>query len=130
MVKPTTDASGVARYLKKGGPGVHHICFEVDDIESCLGRLQDHNIRLINDEPVIGTGGKRIAFVHPESTHGVLIELYEVTPQESEIRLARAVSLADRVMTQGQVMAAGVLGFLRGLRESRDQSILDEVNGR
>jgi methylmalonyl-CoA/ethylmalonyl-CoA epimerase len=120
LVKPTTDNSGVARYLHRRGPGMHHICVEVDDIERCLARLRDQGARLINPEPVIGTAGKRIAFIHPESTHGVLVELYELTEQEPEIRLARARSLADRALTQGQVMAAGVLGFLKGLRESGD----------
>lgn len=117
LVKPTTPDSGVARFLSKRGPGIHHICFEVDDIESCLDHLEDTGVRLINTEPVIGTGGKRIAFVHPDSTHGVLIELYELSHQESEIRLARARALADRAMNQGQVVAAGLLGFLRGLRD-------------
>jgi methylmalonyl-CoA/ethylmalonyl-CoA epimerase len=120
LVKPTTDTSGVARYLRKHGPGVHHICFQVDDIETCLDQLEEHDVRLINPEPVIGTGGKRIAFIHPKSTQGVLIELYELTPQEPEIRLARALALADRARSQGQVVAAGLLGFLRGLRTSND----------
>jgi methylmalonyl-CoA/ethylmalonyl-CoA epimerase len=118
LVKPTTDDSGISRYLHKRGPGIHHICFQVDDIEVALAKLRDHNVRLINPEPVIGTGGKKIAFIHPESTHGVLIELYELTPLEPEIRLARARELADRVRAQGQVVAANVLGFLRGLRDT------------
>ncbi|MFN2148915.1 MAG: methylmalonyl-CoA epimerase [Anaerolineales bacterium] len=116
LVKPTTQDSGIARYLARRGPGIHHICFEVDDIESCLELLGERDIELINEEPVLGTAGKRIAFIHPKSTHGVLIELYEVTPQEPEIRLARARGLADRALNQGQVVAAGVLGFLRALR--------------
>jgi methylmalonyl-CoA/ethylmalonyl-CoA epimerase len=116
LVKPTSENSGVARYLKKRGAGVHHICFEVDNIDSCLQILKERQVRLINEEPIIGTGGKRIAFLHPESTHGVLVELYELTAEEPAIRLARARSLADRVVNQGQVVAAGLLGFLRGLR--------------
>lgn len=116
LVKPTSDDSGVARYLRKRGPGIHHICFEVDDLHAMLARLKERGVRLINPEPVIGTGGKRIAFIHPESTHGVLVELYELTPMEPQIRLARARHLADRALAQGQVVAAGVLGFLRGLR--------------
>ena len=77
LVKSTSEESGVARYLKKRGPGIHHICLEVDDIEALLESLKASGVRLINSEPVIGTDGKRIAFVHPESTHGVLVELYE-----------------------------------------------------
>ena len=116
LVKPTSENSGVARYLKKRGAGIHHICFEVDDIDSCLQMLKDQDIRLINEEAIIGTGGKRIAFVHPESTHGVLVELYQLSVDEPEIRLARARGLADQVINRGQVVAAGVLGFLRALR--------------
>ena len=116
LVKPSTPGSGVARFLERRGPGMHHICFEVSDLETCLARLTDHGVHLINRQPVIGTGGKRIAFIHPESTHGVLVELYELTQEEPEIRLARARTLADRVLGEGQAMMAGVRGFLRSLR--------------
>ncbi len=116
LVKPTTSASGVARFLQRRGPGLHHICFEVEDLEACLDRLDAGGFRLVNREPVLGTGGKRIAFIHPEGTHGVLVELYEMTHEEPWIRLARARTLADRVLGEGQVMMAGALGFLRSLR--------------
>ncbi len=116
LVKPTTSDSGVARYLERRGPGLHHICFEVDDIAACLNRLKSRGMQLINEQPTIGTGGKQIAFVHPKSTHGVLVELYQLTPQESEIRLGRARGLADRVLLQGQVAVAAAMGFLRALR--------------
>ncbi len=116
LVKPTSAGSGIARYLNKQGPGLHHICFEVEHLERSLAQLRKLGVRLINPDPVIGTGGKRIAFIHPESTHGVLVELYELSEQEPEIRLARARALADRAFTQGQVMAAGMLAFLRAFR--------------
>lgn len=119
LVKPSSDNSGVARYLGKHGPGMHHICFEVTDLATCLDRLAANGVRLIHREPVIGTGGKRIAFIHPESTHGVLVELYELTQEEPQIRLARAMSLADRVLGEGQVMMAGVRAFLRSLRDGQ-----------
>ena len=77
LVKPTTDDSGVARYLQKRGPGMHHICFEVDDIEAILGQLKGKGVRLINETPITSADGKKLAFIHPESTHGVLVELYE-----------------------------------------------------
>jgi methylmalonyl-CoA/ethylmalonyl-CoA epimerase len=77
LVKPTTDTSGMARYMSKRGPGMHHICFEVDDIEDTLARLKEKGVQLINEEPTIGAGGKRIAFIHPKSTGGVLVELYQ-----------------------------------------------------
>ncbi len=122
LVKPTNEESGVARFLERRGPGMHHICFEVDDILAYIDRMKEHGIKLINDEPVIGTGGKLIAFIHPESTHGVLVELYELTQHEPQIRLARARHLADRAIARGQEAAAGVLSFLRQLREPGDSN--------
>jgi len=77
LVKPTTEDSGVARFLEKRGPGMHHICFEVDGIEEILDELKAKGVRLINETPTIGAGGNRIAFIHPDSTQGVLVELYE-----------------------------------------------------
>lgn len=115
LVKPTTSTSGVARYLAKRGPGIHHICFEVEDIGATLAALKARGVRLIDETPKIGTGGKQIAFIHPESTHGVLVELYELTPHEPFWRLERQRRLADRVMKESRVMGAAVLGFLRGL---------------
>lgn len=77
LVKPTTETSGVAKYLTKRGPGMHHICFEVDDIEATLAQMRAKGVKLINETPTIGAGGKKIAFVHPSSTNGVLVELYQ-----------------------------------------------------
>jgi methylmalonyl-CoA/ethylmalonyl-CoA epimerase len=82
LVKPTTPTSGIAKYLAKRGPGIHHICFEVDDIEATLAHLKECGVELINETPTIGAGGKKIAFIHPRSTSGVLVELYELTPEE------------------------------------------------
>ncbi|HEX6305004.1 MAG TPA: methylmalonyl-CoA epimerase [Anaerolineales bacterium] len=78
LVKPTSQDSGVARYLKNRGPGIHHLCFEVDDIQATLDRLKSLNVRLIHETALMGTGGKKFAFIHPHSTHGVLVELYEL----------------------------------------------------
>ncbi len=78
LVKPTTDDSGIAKYLAKRGPGMHHLCLEVDDIEGMLAQLRTKNIRLINEEPRVAADGKKYAFVHPESTGGVLVELYQL----------------------------------------------------
>lgn len=117
LVKPTSETSGIARFLNRRGPGIHHICFEVTDLEVCLDRLGESGVRLINRDPILGTAGKRIAFIHPESTHGVLVELYELTQDEPSIRLERARTLADRVLGEGQLMVAGVRDFLRGLRD-------------
>jgi methylmalonyl-CoA/ethylmalonyl-CoA epimerase len=76
LVKPTTEDSGIAKYLTKRGPGMHHICLEVDDIEGMLAQLRARGVRLINESPRAGGDGRRYAFIHPESTGGVLVELY------------------------------------------------------
>lgn len=80
LVEPTSETSDMARYLAKRGPGMHHICFEVDNLIEVLSVLKSQGIRLIDETPRIGGGGKRIAFIHPESTHGVLVELCELVP--------------------------------------------------
>ena len=78
LVQPTTDDSGIAKYLAKRGPGMHHLCLEVDDIVGMLAQLKARNIRLINEEPRRAADGKQYAFIHPESTGGVLVELYQI----------------------------------------------------
>jgi len=77
LVKPTTENSGVARYLAKRGPGMHHLCIEVDNIENMLIKLRNKGVRVINDSPLISQDGTKYVFIHPESTGGVLVELYE-----------------------------------------------------
>jgi methylmalonyl-CoA/ethylmalonyl-CoA epimerase len=78
LVHPTTGDSGLARFLEKRGPGMHHICLEVDDIDGMLAQLKAKGVQLINEEPRTGVGGKRYAFVHPKSANGVMVELYEL----------------------------------------------------
>jgi methylmalonyl-CoA/ethylmalonyl-CoA epimerase len=78
LVQPTTDDSGIAKYLAKRGPGMHHLCLEVDDIEGMMSVLKSKGVRLINDEPRIAADGKKYVFIHPESTSGVLVELYQI----------------------------------------------------
>jgi len=78
LVRPTSDDSGIAKYLAKRGPGMHHICLEVDDIEGMLTQLKSKGMRLINEEPRTAADGKKYAFIHPESTAGVLVELYQI----------------------------------------------------
>ncbi|MBM4426170.1 MAG: methylmalonyl-CoA epimerase [Chloroflexi bacterium] len=78
LVMPTSDESGIAKYLAKRGQGMHHICLEVDDIDGMLSQLRSKNIRLINEEPRTAVDGKKYAFIHPESTGGVLVELYQI----------------------------------------------------
>lgn len=78
LVQPTTTDSGIAKYLEKRGQGMHHICLEVDDIIGMMAQLKARGIRLINEEPRSTADGKRYAFIHPESTSGVLVELYQL----------------------------------------------------
>lgn len=78
LVMPTSDDSGIAKYLAKRGSGMHHICLEVDDIVGMLAQLRMKGVRLINEEPRTSADGKKYAFIHPESTSGVLVELYEL----------------------------------------------------
>jgi methylmalonyl-CoA/ethylmalonyl-CoA epimerase len=78
LVLPTTEDSGIAKYLAKRGPGMHHICLEVDDMEGMLSQLKSKGVRLINEEPRTAVDGKKYAFIHPESTSGVLVELYQI----------------------------------------------------
>ena len=78
LVQPTTDDSGIAKYLAKRGPGMHHLCLEVDDIEGMISQLKSKGVRLINEEARTAADGKKYAFIHPESTSGVLVELYQI----------------------------------------------------
>lgn len=77
LVQPTTEESGVARYLQRRGPGMHHLCLEVPDLEAALARLRSYDIELINETPRESRDGRRYAFIHPRSTQGVLVELYQ-----------------------------------------------------
>jgi methylmalonyl-CoA/ethylmalonyl-CoA epimerase len=79
LVKPTTTDSGLARYLEKRGPGMHHVCLEVDDLAEIITRLKEKGLQLINEEPRTSSDGRKYAFIHPKSTHGVLVELYQIT---------------------------------------------------
>ena len=81
LVEPTTGASGISRYLEKRGPGMHHLCIEVEDIAGLITRLNEKGFRMINAEPQVGTDGKKYAFIHPESANGVLVELYQLPDQ-------------------------------------------------
>ncbi len=77
LVEPIGDESGLAKFMEKRGEGIHHICFEVDDLDAALARLKEHGVQLINETPRTNAQGQRYAFVHPKSAHGVLVELYE-----------------------------------------------------
>jgi len=78
LLEPTGPDSTVAKFIEKRGEGIHHICLRVDDIETHLARLQAQGFRLINEAPVPGAHGCRVAFLHPAAGNGVLIELSEL----------------------------------------------------
>ncbi len=78
LVQPTTADSDLAKYLEKRGPGLHHICLEVENINTMLGKLKENGVRLIDGEPVTMDDGRKLAFLHPKSAGGVLVELYEL----------------------------------------------------
>ncbi|MEO8909126.1 MAG: methylmalonyl-CoA epimerase [Gemmatimonadaceae bacterium] len=75
LLKATDPASPIARFVAKHGAGIHHICFSVDDLDAMLERCRAAGIQLIDETPRVGAEGKRIAFLHPKSTGGVLVEL-------------------------------------------------------
>jgi methylmalonyl-CoA/ethylmalonyl-CoA epimerase len=74
-LESTGEQTPVGRFIAKRGPGIHHLCVEVSDIKTKLEELKSRGVRLIDDEPRIGAGGALVAFIHPASTGGVLIEL-------------------------------------------------------
>ena len=77
LLGATREDSPIAKYIEKRGEGIHHIAFDVEDIEAEIERLKAEGFRLISETPKDGADNKRIAFLHPKSTHGVLIELCE-----------------------------------------------------
>jgi methylmalonyl-CoA/ethylmalonyl-CoA epimerase len=77
LLESTAPDGPIAKYLEKRGEGIQHIAFRVDNLEEALTELKDKGIRLIDEKPRQGAGGAKIAFLHPKSTHGVLIELSE-----------------------------------------------------
>lgn len=77
LLEPTGPESPIAKFLEKRGEGIHHIAYVSDNVEEQLEQAREFGCRLINDKPVQGAGGKKIAFLHPKSTHGVLTEVCE-----------------------------------------------------
>jgi methylmalonyl-CoA/ethylmalonyl-CoA epimerase len=75
LLEGDDPSSPIARFVAKRGPGIHHICFAVDDLEAMIERCRAAGVRLIDEKPRVGAEGKRIVFLHPKSTGGVLVEL-------------------------------------------------------
>ncbi|RIK26837.1 MAG: methylmalonyl-CoA epimerase, partial [Chloroflexi bacterium] len=74
LVEPKDTDSGLAKFLAKRGEGIHHLCFEVDDIHAMLAQLKAHGAQLIDETPRVNASGMQYAFIHPKSAHGALIE--------------------------------------------------------
>lgn len=121
LLQPIDSESGVGRYLEKRGPGMHHICFEVDDIEETLNCLKAANVPLIDEVPTVGTGGKKIAFIHPKGTNGVLVELYELSAEEPQRRTEQLDAMRRRVRDGRRVYTAGAKAFLSRIRTGEEE---------
>ena len=77
LLEALGDNSPIAKFLDKRGPGIHHVCFEVEDINSAIKELKENNINILSDGPTMGAEGYKVVFIHPKSTGGVLVELAE-----------------------------------------------------
>ena len=77
LLEPASPGTPIGKFVERRGPGIHHICFAVDDLEGALERCRAAGVRLIDETPRLGAEGKRIAFLHPSATAGVLVELSE-----------------------------------------------------
>ena len=77
LLESLDSTSPINKFIEKKGQGIHHVCFEVDDINKAIIELKENNINIINDEPSVGAEGYKIVFIHPKSTGGVLVELAE-----------------------------------------------------
>ncbi|MFQ6044978.1 MAG: methylmalonyl-CoA epimerase [Gemmatimonadales bacterium] len=77
LLCPETPESPVAKFMERRGPGIHHICYKVGDLDEVLRRCSEAGYKLIDEAPRAGAGGRRIAFLHPKSTAGILLELTE-----------------------------------------------------
>lgn len=77
LLEAADPASPIGKFVAKRGPGIHHVCFAVDDLDQALERCRRAGVRLVDETPRVGAEGKRIAFLHPAATGGVLVELSE-----------------------------------------------------
>jgi methylmalonyl-CoA epimerase len=95
LLQATSPDSPIAKFLAKRGPGLHHITLRVDDIRAALDQLRQRHVRLIDDEPRLGAEGARVAFIHPSSAHGVLVELKQTAGQSLQGERPRTIPLGD-----------------------------------
>jgi methylmalonyl-CoA epimerase len=96
LLQATSPDSPIARFLSRHGPGLHHITLRVDDINLALNQLRGRNVRLVDDEPRPGAEGSLVAFIHPSSAHGVLVELKQARPQlQLRHKTPKTISVGD-----------------------------------
>lgn len=95
LLESTSADSAVARFIQKRGPGLHHITLRVDNLDEALAHLKARNVLLVDEQPRPGAGGSRIAFIHPSSAHGVLVELKQSGRGEPSEPLARRMAFGD-----------------------------------
>ena len=77
LLEATNNDSPIAKFIDKKAPGIHHVCFEVDNIYNAISELKKNNIRVLSNVPLVGAEGYKVVFIHPKSTGGVLVELAE-----------------------------------------------------
>ena len=77
LLEALGESTAVGKFLINRGPGIHHVCFEVDDINNAINELKESNIQVLSDNPTTGAEGYKVVFIHPKSTGGVLVELAE-----------------------------------------------------
>src|SRR5438552_1082593 len=85
LLEATAPGSPIAKYVEKRGPGLHHITLRVEDIHAALAQLKNRGARLIDEQPRPGAEGALVAFIHPSSAHGVLVELKQPAPSQSPV---------------------------------------------
>jgi len=95
LLEATAPESAIARYLEKRGPGLHHITLRVDDIAAALAQLKQRGVRLVDERPRPGAEGALVAFIHPSSAHGVLVELKQPTPGAAGTQSIRRQALGE-----------------------------------
>ncbi|RPI51575.1 MAG: methylmalonyl-CoA epimerase, partial [Acidobacteria bacterium] len=95
LLQATAPDSPISKFLEKRGPGLHHITLRVDDIRAALAELRQRNVKLIDDEPREGAEGARVAFIHPSSANGVLVELKQPARVRPEPELPKTIRLGD-----------------------------------
>jgi methylmalonyl-CoA/ethylmalonyl-CoA epimerase len=86
LVQPIRPDSPVGKFLEKRGEGFHHVAFQVEDLGAALMELKESGVELIDEQPRIGAGGTRMAFLHPKGAHGVLTELVELPEKDDQVR--------------------------------------------